>query len=484
MIKNKLVFGYDIMTYNGEIPNCLHPKFLNTIYTASDFDYSMSGEFFSKRWNCHWAVYNSNFYSTIPEKKSIFEIKEDRKNAINYEWFYMIEPFANLNQFFGNHEIHEFGLNFMSKVAIDEIKNGNGKLFFNYIVDGGEGFEIQNFEKIIKFTRDNGIPDEKVYFLFADFKLKQNFEKLGLKYKVADYSLNMIAKSQEFNNVIDNPNYKYWGENSHETQVGNIKSGLSTIVSQREFIESIGKDKKDFLLLSRHWKLHRLLLLSHLHKLGMDKSLVSWDNRFYHPSPIEEFLKHDNNPEFAKLISETSSLLDIDDLTKIAGFGFEDKNIYLNTYLSIVTESVFFQSKGPDDIYVNFPTGYLSEKIFKPLGHCQPFILAGPSKSLQYLRERFGFKTFHPYIDESYDMENDDFNRLRMIQIEIDKFSQKTKEEKDEFLNNIKDICVYNQNLFLQYGKNSWRNLNYNTEMKCILNFLMDDKLEITESFI
>ena len=90
MIKNKLVFGYDIMTYSGEIPNCLNPKFLNTIYTASNFDYSMSGEFFSKRWNCHWAVYNSNFYSTIPQKKSIFEIKEDRKNAINYEWFYMI----------------------------------------------------------------------------------------------------------------------------------------------------------------------------------------------------------------------------------------------------------------------------------------------------------------------------------------------------------------------------------------------------------
>jgi hypothetical protein len=176
--------------------------------------------------------------------------------------------------------------------------------------------------------------------------------------------------------------------------------------------------------------------------------------------------------------------LDIQDLTKIAGFGFEDKSIYLNTYLSIVTESVFFQSKGPDDIYVNFPTGYLSEKIFKPLGHCQPFILAGPSKSLQYLRERFGFKTFHPYIDESYDMENDDFNRLKMIEIEIDKFSSKTKEEKDEFLNNIKDICVYNQNLFLEYGKNSWRNLSYNKEMALILNFLLDDKLEITESLI
>ena len=122
--------------------------------------------------------------------------------------------------------------------------------------------------------------------------IKSNFEKLGLGYKVADYSLNMVNKSQEFNNIINNPNFKYWGENSHEAQVGRIESKVSTVATSKEFEDSIGKDKKDFLLLSRHWKLHRLLLLSHLHKLGLDKSLVSWDNKFYHPSPIEELLKH------------------------------------------------------------------------------------------------------------------------------------------------------------------------------------------------
>jgi hypothetical protein len=472
MLNNKLIFGYDVMTYNGELPNCMNPKYINTIYNASDFDFSNSGAFFSKRWNCDWAVYNSNFYERYAEKKSIYQIKEDRKRGINYNWFYIVEPFGNLNQFFGNHSIHEFGLNFMSKIAIDEIKNGNGNLFFNYIIDGGEGFEIENFERLIKNIRDKEIPEEKVYFLFADFKLKKNFEKLGVKYNVADYSLNMVAKSQEFNNVLTNPGYRYWGEGSYESQVGNIKSGVSTIATSKEFEQSIGRDKKDFLLLSRHWKLHRLLLLSHLHKIGLEKNLVSWDNKFYTQNIVEEMYIHDKNEEFGKLIKETSSLLDIPDLTKIAGFGFEDKNIYLNSYISIVTESAFFQSKGPDDIFVKFPTGYLSEKIFKPLGHCQPFILAGPAKSLEYLRNRFGFKTFNPYIDESYDTECDDFARLRLIQDEITKFSSKSKEEKDEFLNNVKEICIYNQNLFLKYGKDSFGHIENNTEMQLILKFL------------
>ena len=29
----------------------------------------------------------------------------------------------------------------------------------------GTAFEIKNFEKIIRFTKDNNIPDEKVYFV-------------------------------------------------------------------------------------------------------------------------------------------------------------------------------------------------------------------------------------------------------------------------------------------------------------------------------
>jgi len=395
---NKLIFGYDVMTYNGELPNCLNPKFINTIYTASDFDYSNSGQFFSKRWNCDWAVYNSNFYEHYVEKKSISQIKEDRRNGINYDWFYVIEPFANLEQFFGNHPIHEFAMNFISNTAINEIKNGNGKLFFNYIIDGGNGIYLENFERLIKFFRDKEIPEEKIYFLFADFKLKSNFEKLGLKYKVFDYSLNMVNKSQEFNNVISNPEWKYWGEGAYEAQVGHITSTVSTIASSEEFLQSIGKEKKDFLMLNRHWKLHRLLLLSHLHKLGLEKNLVSWDNKFYHEDSISELLMHDDNPEFAKLITETASLLDIQDLTKIAGYGFEDKNLYLDSYISLVTESIFFQCKvevnSANEVFAKFPTGYVSEKIWKPIGHSQPFILAGPAKTLQYIRKDLVLKHF------------------------------------------------------------------------------------------
>ena len=444
----KFILGYDVMTYNGEIPNCLHPKFLPTIHSASDFDYSMCGEGYQQRWNKHWFLYNSNFFNDFAIKKSVYDI-------VNYhadeKWFYIIEPFASLENFFGNDDFYnEFAMNNISKVALENIKNGNGNLLINYIIDGGLGINIPNFQKIIDFTRNNGIADEKVYLIFQDFKIKNNLEKMGVKYNVYNFNMALQSKSQEYNNTLNDPNFSFWGENAYETQVGKIGRNVSTIATYPEFEKSIGNDKKDFLLLCRHWKLHRLMLLHSLYKLNLDNNLVSWDNKLYHKNVVDDFQSFENNPEFVELIKTTSRTLDNDDLTKISGYGFESKDMYLNSYISLVTESIFFQENANEYGISDFPTGYLSEKALKPLGHSHPFILAAPSKSLEYLRS-IGFKTFHPFIDESYDLENNDAERLRLIIEEINKFSNKTKEEKDQFLKDVAHICKHNQETYLNY---------------------------------
>jgi hypothetical protein len=222
-------------------------------------------------------------------------------------------------------------------------------------------------------------------FTAADVNIdKRIITTIGYRQKqlggIGENNYTPIGKNNEdnntvFNNTINNPDFSYWGNDSFEPQFGKVVPTPTSVTTPEEFVESIGKDKKDFLLLSRHWKLHRLLLLSHLHKLGLENNLVSWDNKFYMQYFIDLMYQYDRNEEFGKLVTETSSLLDVQDLTIISGFGFENKDIYLNSYLSIVTEYVFFQEAA------DFPSGYLSEKVFKPIGHCQPFILAGPAKS-------------------------------------------------------------------------------------------------------
>jgi hypothetical protein len=443
-----IILGYDIVTYNGVLPNCLDPKFIPTIYEATKFVYNKSYSYFNEKWGVDYCVFNSNDYNNFSHKKSLLDIVNDRKNGKNYPWFYIIEPHSGLDSFFGKHPVHnKFVLDFISDVAIDEIVNYDGKLLINYTIDGGLGITTENFQRVVDYTRGKGISDEKVYLVFSDFKLLENFKNLNVNYNILNYDFYMKFKSTEFNEVIKN------------------RKSNNSIVNFYDFQSSIGKDKKDFLLLTRHWKLHRLILLNRLHRLGLDNSLVSWEKSYYDQNLINRLIEHDNNLEFIDLITNTSKTIDVDDLINVKGIGHENKEMYLDTYISIVTESIFFQ---PD---VKFPTGFLSEKIWKPIGHCHPFILVGPSKSLKHIKNEYGYMTFHPYIDESYDDIDDDYQRIKMIELEIDKFSKKTKEEKIEFLNNVKDICKFNQEKFLSYGYNT------NESIK-ILKFLNGDILK------
>ena len=40
-------------------------------------------------------------------------------------------------------------MNFISESAINEIVNHNGRLLINYVIDGGLGINLKNFQKII-----------------------------------------------------------------------------------------------------------------------------------------------------------------------------------------------------------------------------------------------------------------------------------------------------------------------------------------------
>jgi hypothetical protein len=441
----KLIFGFDLMSYNGPIPNCLPAKFLETIYEGGEFYINKSRDYFLEKWKCDIPLFINHDYDSFIIKKSVYEILEDKKNGKIYTWFYLVEPHSGLDLFFGNHPIHnEFLLNRIPSIVIDEIKNGNCKLLINYTVDGGANINEKNFTKIFNYTRENNLKDENVYLIFSDFELKNNIKKLGFNYNVFDYNFYLFLKSHEFNKLIS------------------LDNNINAVQSEQEFLENIDKPKKDFLLLTRHWKKHRIFLLNKLHRLGLENNLVSWEKSYYNEKIIEDLLKNDPNYEFAKILKEKSNYVDVDDLINVLGINNENKKIYTDTFLSIVAETIFYKED------LNFPSGYLSEKIWKPIGHLQPFILAGPANSLKYIKERYGFKTFHPLIDETYDLEYDDDLRLRMIENEMEKFSKKSLNDKIEFMKQTKDICLFNRNLFLNYGVIN----GHNHEIRKIYKFL------------
>lgn len=90
---------------------------------------------------------------------------------------------------------------------------------------------------------------------------------------------------------------------------------------------------------------------------------------------------------------------------------------YAKKIIEVVLETIF------DEDRIS-----LTEKSLRPIATKTPFILAGPAGSLQYLR-RYGFQTFSPWIDESYDNEPDPVKRLTMIVKELERLAAMPTEE-------------------------------------------------------
>ena len=86
-------------------------------------------------------------------------------------------------------------MNFISEVALNEIINHNGNLLFNYTIDGGLGVTEDNFKMFVEFTRKHNIPDEKVYFIFSDYK-PGSFGIYSEDKKLVVYSKMLLASGE------------------------------------------------------------------------------------------------------------------------------------------------------------------------------------------------------------------------------------------------------------------------------------------------
>jgi len=114
---------------------------------------------------------------------------------------------------------------------------------------------------------------------------------------------------------------------------------------------------------------------------------------------------------------------------------FNDE-IMLDTWLTVISEASFGESEHEC---------FLSEKTFKPIACYHPFIIAGNRLSLHRLRE-LGYKTFSPYIDESYDMLTT-WPRMAAITKEIARINNMSPEDKLNWFNGVKHILDHNYEL-------------------------------------
>lgn len=210
-----------------------------------------------------------------------------------------------------------------------------------------------------------------------------------------------------------------------------------------------GHKEKTFLCYNNVLRPSRIEFLEHMLKHDLVKdSYYSFIGGSRGTTTIDELLIRTD----AKLYPNIHNSKDILPLTLSDDWSGDleitDYPFYENSYFSVVTETLYYPHHAvASQNYIGhvpaFIGLFLTEKTYKPIAMKHPFILLAPQHSLRMLRER-GYKTFSPYIDESYDEIENDNLRLQAVVEEVKRLSAS---DLVEFTYQVKDIVEHNEKI-------------------------------------
>jgi hypothetical protein len=113
---------------------------------------------------------------------------------------------------------------------------------------------------------------------------------------------------------------------------------------------------------------------------------------------------------------------------------------YNKSYFSVVFETLEYEQNKLNGVSTFFPT----EKTFKAIALMHPFIILSTPNALKVLRSK-GFKTFNGFIDESYDLIDNAFERRTAIADEINRLCKMSLHEFHDWYKKLYPILDFNR---------------------------------------
>lgn len=208
---------------------------------------------------------------------------------------------------------------------------------------------------------------------------------------------------------------------------------------------------KYFLSLSRVVRTHRTIGHYLLYKHGIDKyGLISQDDLVQRGGDLQinwkhkearnwiETDHHENYDEFIKWAKTLPLTIDTEDFATNHGPN-NNFDLYNKTLFEIVNET--------DAYGYNNTQLFYSEKTFKPMINCMPFIIHGQPGANHHLKE-MGFKIFDEMFDYSFDFEQDHKKRyimmIEMLKGVIEKLNAMSKREQLDWRFQCRDKLLFN----------------------------------------
>lgn len=168
---------------------------------------------------------------------------------------------------------------------------------------------------------------------------------------------------------------------------------------------------REFTLLSRVHKWWRATVVSHLHSNQLlGNSYWSYGNVDIGDQFADNPIQLSSFPNLETNLSEFLShgpytCDDMNHEQHNSHWMFVPEH-YMDSYCHLVLET-FFDADGSNRCFI-------SEKVFKPIRHGQPFVVFGTPYTLKTLRQ-LGYRTFDNYIDNSYDEIEDNTERFKRL---------------------------------------------------------------------
>ena len=213
------------------------------------------------------------------------------------------------------------------------------------------------------------------------------------------------------------------------TKVFNFAENIAAAFRAEEIYTRPNKPYK-FLCLNGRYRDHRKALLDQLSELRLlDQSLWTALDQLYGTIRYLPVKYEVDRFQFG-IGKSTDAFVKYQLFNNEWGDGIVKPEPYIDTYFSLVTETVF-----------DYPYSFRTEKIWKPISIAHPWI-AVANRGFYRDMHNLGFRTYSHVIDESFDLIDNNQDRLaRIVEIVQDLCQQ----DLAEFLKECYNVSKYNQ---------------------------------------
>ena len=319
----------------------------------------------------------------------------------------------------------QIGFKCIPKPVLEDVRNNRAKILLHCSTEGYSGSNLDKHVHELDIIQDwidiENLPSDNIVYINGNM-ISSKIKSSKVKYQVKGVCVmdGWIVNA----NVIDLNNYS----------VVDFKPNDNSYL---------------YLNLTREPRPHRVYLLASLvvdNLLNLGKNSFNMLYANNHNGHLAYDIIRDLSYNFTKpniieganhidLIGK--QMVDIDNTDTITSVNTFTKTMYEQTLLSIITETIVLSN-----------TMLISEKTWKAIAIGHPFMIVGSKGILKQLKE-MGYKTFDRWIDESYDNAETFSERVDIICNNIKILNENSLEELIKIRNEMKEVCVFNQNHFV-----------------------------------